>query len=192
MDGLTLAERIKKDPHLVGATIMMLTSAGHLGDAARCRELGISAYLVKPIRQGELLNAICLMLDGTGRKEQLPLVTRHTLREEKNRVRILLAEDNVINQTLAVRILEKRGYSVTVAVDGQAAVEALQAGGFELVLMDIQMPRLDGFEATAIIRKKEKLSGGHIPIIAMTAHALVGDREKCLAAGMDGYVYKPI
>jgi signal transduction histidine kinase/DNA-binding response OmpR family regulator len=192
MDGFTLAEQIQKDPEAVNATIMMLTSAGHLGDAARCRELGISAYLVKPIRQGELLNAICLMLDGTGRKEQMPLVTRHTLREEKNRVRILLAEDNVINQTLAVRILEKRGYSVTVAVDGQAAVEALQAGGFELVLMDIQMPRLDGFEATAIIRKKEKVSGGHIPIIAMTAHALVGDREKCLAAGMDGYVSKPI
>ena len=192
MDGFTLAEHIQKDSEAVHATIMMLTSAGHLGDAARCRELGISAYLVKPIRQGELLNAICQTLDGTPNKHPRPLVTRHTLREEKNRVRILLAEDNVINQTLAVRILEKRGYSVTVAPDGQAAVEAFETGGFELVLMDIQMPRIDGFEATAAIREREKQTGGHIPIVAMTAHALVGDQKRCLDAGMDGYVSKPI
>jgi two-component system, sensor histidine kinase and response regulator len=170
----------------------MLTSAGHLGDAARCRELGISAYLVKPIRQGELLDAICQLLDGTARKQPEPLVTRYTLREEKHRIRILLAEDNAINQTLAVRLLEKRGYSVTVAPDGQAAVEAFHTGGFELVLMDIQMPRMDGFQATAAIREREKLTGGRIPIVAMTAHALVGDQERCLASGMDGYVSKPI
>jgi signal transduction histidine kinase/CheY-like chemotaxis protein len=192
MDGFTLAEHIYKDPELVNATIMMLTSAGHLGDAARCNELGISAYLVKPIRQGELLDAICQVLDGTARKQPEPLVTRQTLREEKYRVRILLAEDNAINQTLAVRLLEKRGYSVTVAPDGRAAVEAFQTGGFELVLMDVQMPRMDGFEATAAIREREKLTGGHIPIVAMTAHALVGDQEKCIASGMDGYVSKPI
>jgi signal transduction histidine kinase/DNA-binding response OmpR family regulator len=192
MDGFTLAEQIQKDPALVNCTIMMLTSAGHLGDAARCRELGISAYLVKPIRQGELLDAICKVLDKTVQKEQVPLVTRHTLQEEKRRVHILLVEDNAVNQTLAVRILEKRGHSVTVAPDGQAAVEAFQAGGFELVLMDIQMPRMDGFEATAAIRKIEQLTGGHIPIVAMTAHALVGDRERCIASGMDGYVSKPI
>jgi two-component system sensor histidine kinase/response regulator len=105
---------------------------------------------------------------------------------------ILLAEDNAVNQVLAVRILEKRGYSVTVAPDGQAAVEAFKMGGFDLVLMDIQMPRMDGFEATAAIRESEKLTGGHIPIVAMTAHALVGDRERCIASGMDGYVSKPI
>jgi len=192
MDGFTLAEHIHKDPELVNATIMMLTSAGHLGDAARCRELGISAYLVKPIRQGELLDAICQVLDGSAQKRPEPLVTRHTLREEKHRIRILVAEDNAINQTLAVRLLEKRGYSATVAPDGQAAVEAFQTGGFELVLMDIQMPRMDGFEATAAIRESEKLTGGHIPIVAMTAHALVGDQERCLASGMDGYVSKPI
>ena len=192
MDGFTLAEHIQKDSQLVDATIMMLTSAGHLGDAARCRELGISAYLVKPIRQGELLDAICQLLDKTAQKEPAPLVTRHTLREEKNRTRILLAEDNAINQTLAVRLLEKRGYSVTVAPDGKAAVDAYHAGGFELVLMDIQMPGMDGFEATAAIRESEKLNGGHIPIVAMTAHALVGDQEKCLVSGMDGYVSKPI
>jgi two-component system sensor histidine kinase/response regulator len=171
---------------------MMLTSAGHLGDAARCRELGISAYLVKPIRQGELLDAICQVLDGCVQKKPEPLLTRHTLREEKHRIRILLAEDNAINQTLAVRVLEKRGYSVTVARDGQAAVQAFQTGGFELVPMDIQMPGMDGFEATAAIRAKEKLTGTHTPIIAMTAHALVGDQERCFASGMDGYVSKPI
>ena len=192
MDGFTLAERIHKDPELVNATIMMLTSAGHLGDAARCRELGISAYLVKPIRQGELLDAICQALNGRAQKKPEPLVTRHTLGEEKRRIRILLAEDNAINQILAVRLLEKRGYSVAVAPDGQAAVEAFHTGGFELVLMDIQMPRMDGFEATAAIREREKLTGGHIPIVAMTAHALVSDQERCLASGMDGYVSKPI
>jgi len=191
MDGFTLAEHIHKDPELLNATIMMLTSAGHLGDATRCRELGISAYLVKPIRQGELLDAICQVLDGTARLQPDPLVTRHTLREDKHRIRILLAEDNAINQTLAVRLLEKRGYSVTVVPDGQAAVEAFQLGSFELVLMDIQMPGMDGFQATAAIRAREKLSGGRIPIVAMTAHALVGDQERCLASGMDGYVSKP-
>jgi len=192
MDGFTLAERIHNDPELMNATIMMLTSAGHLGDAARCRELGISAYLVKPIRQGELLQAICQVLDGTAQQQAEPLVTRHSLREEMHRIRILLAEDNVINQTLAVRLLEKHGYSVTVAPDGQAAVGAFQTGVFDLVLMDIQMPGMDGFEATAAIREREKLTGGHIPIVAMTAHALVGDQQKCLASGMDGYVSKPI
>jgi signal transduction histidine kinase/DNA-binding response OmpR family regulator len=192
MDGFTLAEHIHKDPESLNATIMMLTSAGHLGDAARCRELGISAYLVKPIRQGELLDAICQVLDKTAQKKPAPLVTRHTLQEEKHRIHILLAEDNAINQTLAVRLLEKRGYSVTVAPDGRAAVDAFERGGFELVLMDIQMPGMDGFEATAAIREREKLTGGHMPIVAMTAHALVGDRERCIASGMDDYVTKPI
>src|ERR1700737_4282328 len=188
----SLAEHIQKESQLMNVTIMMLPSAGHLGDAARCRELGISAYLVKPIRQGELLDAICHVLDKTAQTQPAPLVTRHTLREEKHRIRILLAEDNAINQTLAVRLLEKRGYSVTVAPDGRAAVEAFQTGGFELVLMDIQMPGMDGFEATVAIREREKLTGAHIPIVAMTAHALVGDQERCLASGMDGYVSKPI
>jgi signal transduction histidine kinase/CheY-like chemotaxis protein len=192
MDGFTLAEHIHKDAELRNVTIMMLTSAGHLGDAARCRELGISAYLVKPIGQGELFDAICQVLDRSAQKKPEPLVTRHTLRDEKHRMRILLVEDNAINQTIAVRLLEKRGYLVTVAPDGQAAVEAFQTGGFDLVLMDIQMPGMDGFEATAAIREKEKLTGGHIPIVAMTAHALVGDQKRCLAAGMDGYLSKPI
>ena len=192
MDGFSLAERIQKDPELVGATIMMLTSAGHLGDAARCRQLGISAYLVKPIRQGELLDAICSVLNEAPRKSSVPLVTRHTLREIKNRLRVLLAEDNSVNQMLAVRLLERRGYTVTVAVNGRNALAAFEKESFDVILMDIQMPEMDGFEATAAIRAREKSTGGHIPIIAMTAHALVGDQERCLAAGMDGYVSKPI
>jgi CheY-like chemotaxis protein len=192
MDGFTLAEQIQKDPSLVGATIMMLTSAGHLGDAARCRELGISAYLVKPIRQSELLNAICQILNKSPKTDAVPLVTRHTLREAKSRLRVLLAEDNAVNQTLATRLLEKRGFEVFAVGDGEAAVEALGKETFDVVLMDLQMPKMDGFEATAAIRKKERAAGGRVAIIALTANALKGDQERCLAAGMDGYVSKPI
>ncbi len=192
MDGFTLAEHIQKDHHLAGATIMMLTSAGHLGDAARCRELGISAYLVKPIRQSELLRAICQILNKSAPAKVVPLVTRHTLRENKELLRVLVAEDNAVNRTLVTRMLEKRGFFVHAAEDGQAAVEALEKDPFDIVLMDVQMPRMDGFEATAAIRAKEHASGGHIPIIALTANALKGDEERCLAGGMDGYVSKPI
>jgi two-component system, sensor histidine kinase and response regulator len=191
MDGFTLAEQIKNEPDLVGASVMMLTSAGHLGDAARCRELGISAYLMKPVRQGELWEALCNVL-GDPLQERAPLVTRHTLRENRNRARILLAEDNLVNQTLAVRLLEKRGYAVTVTSNGREALAALAKEEFGLVLMDVQMPEMGGFEATAAIREMEKLSGRHIPIVAMIANALKGDQERCLAAGMDGYVSKPI
>jgi signal transduction histidine kinase/CheY-like chemotaxis protein len=191
MDGFTLAERIKRDPELVGATIMMLTSAGHLGDAARCRELGISAYLAKPIRQGELLQAICDVLNLSAQKKA-PLVTRHTLRESRNRSRVLLAEDNAVNRTLAVRLLEKRGYIVSPTCNGREALAALEKEDFDIVLMDVQMPELDGFGATAAIREMERLTGRHIPIIALTAHALKGDEEGCLSAGMDAYISKPI
>jgi CheY-like chemotaxis protein len=192
MDGFALAGEIQKDPGLVGVTIMMLTSAGHLGDAARCKELGVSAYLVKPIRQTEVLDAICQVLNKTTVTKSRPLVTRHTLQENKHRSRVLLAEDNAVNQTLAVRLLERRGYSVVVAGNGREAVEAFEKDRFDVVLMDIQMPEMDGFEATAAIRAKEKLTGRHVPIIAMTAHALIGDQERCIAAGMDGYISKPI
>jgi CheY-like chemotaxis protein len=193
MDGFTLAEKIQKDPSLIAVTIMMLTSAGHLGDAARCRELGISAYLVKPIRQTELLEGICQVLNKKAPEEKTTrLVTHHTLQENKHRSRILLAEDNAVNQTLAVRLLEKRGYSVSVAGDGRSAVAMFEKEPFDLVLMDVQMPGMDGFEATAAIRAGEKAAGRSIPIIAMTAHALKGDQERCLAAGMNDYVSKPI
>jgi signal transduction histidine kinase/CheY-like chemotaxis protein len=192
IDGFALAELIQKDPGMMDATIMMLTSAGHLGDAARCRELGISAYLVKPIRQTQLLNGICQVLNRVSTEKNVPLVTRHTLEETSHRSHVLLAEDNVVNQILAIRLLEKRGYSVIVANNGEEAVEALKNGHIDVVLMDIQMPVMDGFEASAAIRAKEKLNGGHVPIIAMTAHALKGDQERCIASGMDAYISKPI
>jgi two-component system, sensor histidine kinase and response regulator len=192
MDGFALAEVIQKDPELAGVTIMMLTSAGHLGDAERCRRLGIAGYLVKPVRQSELLDAICRLLSGGGKEETASLVTRHTLREAKKRARILLAEDNAVNRTLAIRLLEKRGYTVSVATNGREAVAAVEKERFDAILMDVQMPEMDGFEATAAIRATEESSGKHVPIVAMTAHALKGDEERCMEAGMDGYVSKPI
>jgi two-component system sensor histidine kinase/response regulator len=191
MDGFTLAERIKKDPDLVGAVIMMLTSAGHLGDAARCRALGISAYLVKPIRQGELLQGICNVLK-LATETPGPLITRHMLREAASRSHVLLVEDNAINQTLAVRLLEKRGFIVVVAGDGRQALAALKTKEFDLVLMDVQMPVMDGFEATVAIRDGERSTGAHLPIIAMTANAMKGDEERCMSVGMDAYLSKPI
>lgn len=171
---------------------MMLTSAGHVGDAARCRELGISAYLVKPIRQGELLEGICSVLQANAARNPTPLVTQHSLREHRNRCRVLLAEDNAVNQMLATRLLEKRGFEVTVAEDGKVALRELNKEMFDVVLMDVQMPNMGGFEATAVIRNREKATGAHVPIIAMTAHALKGDEERCIAAGMDAYISKPI
>ena len=191
MDGFALAAEIQKDPELAGATIMMLTSAGHLGDADRCRQLGITGYLVKPVRQSELLDAVCQIL-GEASEKAPELVTRHTLREAKHRARILLVEDNAVNRTLAIRLLEKRGYSVATATNGREALDAMEREEFRVVLMDIQMPEMDGFEATAAIRERERESGRHIPIVAMTAHALKGDEERCIASGMDAYVSKPI
>jgi CheY-like chemotaxis protein len=170
---------------------MMLTSAGQRGDAVRCRELGLEGYLTKPVGQTELRDAI-LHVTGSRRGDAKPaLVTRHSLREEK-RLRILLAEDNLVNQKLAARLLEKQGHHVSIVGTGREALEQLEKQGFDLVLMDIQMPEMDGFEATAAIREREKLTARHVHIIAMTAHAMQGDRERCLAAGMDGYVSKPI
>ena len=191
MDGFALAERIKNDPALMGGTIMMVTSAGRLGDAARCRELGIAAYLLKPLHQKELLQAISNLLKNA-QQQKAPLITRHSLREAQNHVRILLVEDNAVNQALALRLLQKRGYIVAVAGNGRQALAALEKEEFELVLMDVQMPEMDGFEATTAIREREQSSGRHIPIIAMTAHALKGDKERCLSAGMDAYTSKPI
>jgi two-component system, sensor histidine kinase and response regulator len=194
MDGFTLAERIKHDPELATATIMMLTSAGQRGDAARCRELGIGAYLIKPIRQSELLDAILMTLGKHLPGKGPALVTRHALREARRRLRILVVEDNPVNQQLAARLLEKQGHDVALAANGREALKVLEQTpqSFDVVVMDVQMPELDGLEATAKIREKEKATGGHLPIVAMTARAMKGDRERCLAAGMDGYVAKPI
>jgi two-component system sensor histidine kinase/response regulator len=131
-------------------------------------------------------------LSGGAKDETASLVTRHTLREAKKRARILLTEDNAVNRTLAIRLLEKRGYTVSVAANGREAVAAMEKEHFDAILMDVQMPEMDGFEATAAIRAREESSGRHVPIVAMTAHALKGDQERCMEAGMDGYVSKPI
>jgi signal transduction histidine kinase/DNA-binding response OmpR family regulator len=189
IDGFTLADQIKKDGQSIGSTIMMLTSAGHLGDASRCRELGIAAYLVKPIRQAELLQSICQILHKTGGPSQ---AQQHTASQEFRALRILLAEDNKVNQSLAVRLLEKWGHSVVLAENGREVLDALHRGSFDVILMDVQMPEMDGLEATAAIRARERGTGQHVPIIALTAHALNGDRERCIGAGMDGYVTKPL
>jgi len=195
MDGFTLVENIRDRPELATATIMMLTSAGHRGDAARCLELGVSAYLLKPIRQSELREAIARVLGAREEEGEIPLVTRfslHDARDPSTYLHVLLAEDNAVNQRLAVRLLEKRGHRVAVASNGREALVALEKGKFDLIFMDVQMPEMDGLEATVAIREKEKSSGLHLPIIALTAHAMKGDREQCLTAGMDGYLTKPI
>jgi signal transduction histidine kinase/CheY-like chemotaxis protein/ligand-binding sensor domain-containing protein len=193
MDGFSVAERIKQDARLAGSAIIMLTSAGLRGDAARCRELGINAYLTKPIKRSDLLQAIKVVLGSQAAVEENPaVVTIHSLRETRGRLKILLVEDNRVNQAVATQFLEKRGHEVVVAGNGRAALEALQKQTPDLVLMDVQMPEMDGFQATAAIRQGELKSGKHVPIIAMTAHAMPGDKERCFEAGMDGYVSKPL
>ena len=193
MDGFALVEQIRQNTRMAAASIIMLTSAGQRGDAARCRQLGVAAYLTKPVGQSELFDAIVRVLGSRASEtQQGALVTRHSLREGRNGPRVLLAEDNAVNQTLAVRLLEKRGCSVEVAGNGRDAVAAFERQSFDLVLMDVQMPEMDGFEATAVIRERERATGTHTPIVAMTAHVMKGDREQCLAAGMDGYIPKPV
>jgi signal transduction histidine kinase/CheY-like chemotaxis protein len=197
MDGFELVEHVRQIPELKAATIMMLTSAGRKGDAARCQKLGVSAYLLKPIRQSELREAIARVLGANPRSGPIPLITRYSLADEREpatALRILLAEDNAVNQRLAARMLEKRGHSVTLVANGHEALEALEKARFDLVLMDVQMPEVDGFAATSALRDKERAAGGgtHLPVIALTAHAMKGDRERCLSAGMDDYLAKPI
>jgi two-component system, sensor histidine kinase and response regulator len=198
MDGFGLAARIQERAELAGATVMMLSSGGQQGDAARCRELGISAYLTKPVRSSDLLAAVASVLEPqpAGRRvlHPTPRATRaiSATGAAPRPLRVLLAEDNVVNQRLAVALLRKRGHSVHVAGNGRAALDALARQSFDLVLMDVQMPEMGGFEATAAIREREREAGGHLPIVAMTARAMAGDREQCLGAGMDDYVAKPI
>jgi len=197
MNGFEVAQKIRNDQLPSGMTLMMLSSAGQRGDALRCREMGIAAYLVKPVKQSILLDAILSALIPPDPPERQPLVTRHTLRTRlrgRRTLRVLLAEDNVINQKLAVRILEKEGHIVEVAPDGMEALQALKAKNYDLVLMDVQMPRMNGLEATTAVRAWERSTGDseHVPIMALTAHVMQGDREKCLAAGMDAYMSKPV
>jgi len=191
MDGFMLADRVRKEAGTSQPIFIMLTSAG-LGDTERCRQLGITTHLTKPIRQMELLDALRGTI-GNYRPLQ-PAVPEEMLLPNLSAggLRVLLAEDSVVNQKLAVWILEKWGHSVHVVSNGQLAVDAVAQQEFDAVLMDVQMPEMGGFEATAIIRQRETTTGRHIPIVAMTAHAMKGDREKCLDAGMDAYISKPI
>jgi signal transduction histidine kinase/CheY-like chemotaxis protein len=190
MDGLTLASRIREQIAPDETRLFMLTSAGQRGDAAKCKDLGIEAYLLKPVKPSALLGAIARSL-GLAPAGLAP-VARHPLNESRRKLRILLAEDNAINQKLAVALLEKQGHFVAVANDGREAVAAVENGEYDVVLMDVQMPNMSGLEAAAAIRVLEAGTGKHVPIVAMTAHAMKGDDVSCLKAGMDAYLSKPI
>ena len=198
MDGFELVKRIHDSPELVQPVILMLTSGDRSDDLSRCRKLGVSSYLTKPVRRAELRSAI---LSAIARDTSLVAVRpalngaaadRTPTGTHSSSLHILLTEDNAVNQRVALRILQKAGHSVAIAENGKVALRMLAEQPFELILMDLQMPEMGGFEATALIREKEKRTGRHIPIIAMTAHAMAGDRERCLAAGMDNYLSKPV
>jgi signal transduction histidine kinase/DNA-binding response OmpR family regulator len=193
MDGFAVIEEIQRNPRWSSATIMMLSSAGQMGDAGRCRELGVSAYLTKPVQRTELLEAILASLATRPIKQSIPVsAARHSRLEATRRLSILLVEDNAVNRALAVRLFEQCGHSVTVALNRKEALATLDRQTFDLIFMDVQMPDMDGLEATRAIRENEKGSGTHVPIIAMTAHAMAGDEERFRRAGMDEYVSKPV
>lgn len=190
IDGFELTENIKADPNLHSTIIMMLTSGDGPGDIARCRELGCAAHLMKPIKQSDLFDAIMMSIVSEQQIQDEVIQQEHS--ETLRPLQILLVEDSYPNQRLAVGLLSKWGHTVTVSNNGLEAIAQLEQADFDLILMDVQMPEMDGYQATAVIREKELGTDQHIPIIAMTAHAMKGDREECLAAGMDDYVSKPI
>jgi signal transduction histidine kinase/DNA-binding response OmpR family regulator len=192
MDGFSVVEKIRYDPGLTGASIMMLSSASTEKDYQRCRELGVSAYLTKPVQQSALLNAIITAMTQPRQIEYSHPVSDSPVGAICRDMRVLLAEDNLINQRLAVRLLQKRNCTVEIVKTGREVLAALKKDTYDVVLMDLQMPEMDGLETTAAIRQEEKRTGLHLPIIAVTAHAMKGDRERCLASGMDGYIAKPI
>ena len=192
MDGFRLAENIKKNPRLAGATVLMLNAGGHPGDVERCRELGISAYLIKPIRRSELLSVIVRVLQDKNLFAYPENAEQPAREGQSPRLHVLAVEDNRINQQLLVGMLQKEGHSVSVADDGSVAVTMSGETRFDVILMDVQMPNMDGLEATRVIRRRERENGEHIPIIALTAHAMKGDRDICIEAGMDGYIAKPV
>lgn len=188
-DGFYLAEKLRSKEENKDLKIMMLTSVGKRGDGKRCQNLNIGSYLMKPVTQSDLLDSLALIFDKEDTlKKSAELVTRHTLRERSPHLRILLAEDNLINQKLVIRILEKDGHKIEVANNGLEVLSLLKEKNYDVILMDIQMPEMDGYETTTHLRKFDK----KIPIIALTAHAMKGDREKCMAAGMNSYLSKPI
>ncbi len=196
MDGEETARRVKSDPSLAETPILVLTSLGRRGDAKRLQEIGVAGYLLKPVKQTQLLDAVCQAVAPSGEDQPArPLITRHSLKERSfDGLHVLLVEDKAINQKVATKFLQKRGLRVTVADNGRVAVDTLKSQRVDLVLMDVQMPVMDGLDATREIRRVEDQAGDgrHVPIVAMTAHAMTGDRERCLASGMDDYVSKPI
>ncbi|MBV9623002.1 MAG: response regulator [Acidobacteria bacterium] len=192
MDGFAVAERISGDSRYAGTNLVMLTSAGYPQDVARCRQLGISAHLTKPVKQSELFDLIVNAISH--KRTEAPRIRKSPRKSlpAGRQLRVLLAEDNSLNQLVAARAFEKLGHQVSAVRNGREVLSAIKTGNVDLIAMDVQMPEMDGFEATMAIRAREQASGTHVPIIAMTAHAMRGDRERCLAAGMDGYVSKPV
>ena len=189
-DGFELAAAVRADPDLAATKLLILTSAGQRGDGERCRQMGIQAYLTKPIARADLIEAVgTVLLEAPPAGAAPALITRHSIAESRHTLRILLAEDNLVNQQVATAMLVKRGHQVDVVGNGREAVDAIGAHDYDLVLMDIQMPEMDGFAATQAIRALPR--GRSLPIIALTAHALSGERERCLERGMTGYLAKP-
>jgi two-component system, sensor histidine kinase and response regulator len=193
MDGFDLAAKMQQSPRLAGASIMMLSSGARPGDRARCFELGISAYLTKPVKQSDLMDTIVGVLASRllGAKKR-PGTGAARPPKAARPLRVLVAEDNAVNQQVAVGMLERAGHEATVAENGREVLALLEKGAFDVVLMDVQMPEMDGLETTAAIRDRERATGGHVPIVALTAHAMKGDAERCLEAGMDDYLMKPL
>ncbi|WP_422927828.1 response regulator [Singulisphaera sp. PoT] len=192
MDGITLVNRVREDNNIPSIPIIMLSSAGQHADAARCRELGVT-YLTKPVKHSDLMKTIVNVLSKATQAEQESAANNAAQQPASpQHLRVLVAEDNAVNQTLAIRLLTKQGHEATVVGDGREALELLEVQPFDIVLMDLQMPVLDGLEATGILRERERATGGHLPVIAMTAHAMRGDRERCIEAGCDDYVSKPM
>jgi CheY-like chemotaxis protein/HPt (histidine-containing phosphotransfer) domain-containing protein len=190
-DGFALIEAVRNDPALAETVIVVLTSGERPDDARKCDKYDVAGRLLKPVKQSELFDAVVAALGG-GEPEESANVLDDDVPVATRPLRILLAEDSLVNQKLAVGLLERHGHDVTVANNGKEAIDALDRGRFDVILMDVQMPELDGLEATRQIRAREQGSGCHVPIVAMTAHALKGDRERCLGSGMDEYVSKPI
>jgi CheY-like chemotaxis protein len=205
MDGEALARAIKAEPGLAQPLLVLVTSHSEKGDAARFREEGFRTYLVRPTKASVLIGAVRSVWSARYQREGITLVTRHSLAEAKatpakpvpgeepsTYLRVLVAEDNLVNQQVASKMLEKLWCHVDVAANGQEAVDMLEVTPYDIVFMDCQMPVMDGYEATDTIRRKEVSSGGHVPVVAMTANAMAGDRERCREAGMDDYLSKPV
>lgn len=192
MDSFEVARNIREIMPPEDAAIIVISSAGLRGDAIRCRELGIAAYLAKPFDEPQLQQIVTAAVESCSRVDSSELITRHTLRENRRRLRVLLAEDDYVNREHVTMLLEQWGHEAVYVETGAEAVEKQATESFDLVLMDMEMPKMDGLEATAAIRHAEHGSDRHIPVIAMTANAMTADREECLAAGMDGYVSKPM